>query len=107
MALQLTSENFEQEVLQSPVPVFIDFWAEWCGPCRVMGPIVEELATEINPAQLKIAKLDVDAYGEIAQQYGIMSIPAFKVFKGGVVVKEFVGSRSKEDVKEFLSEFLT
>lgn len=106
MAVELTAENFSQEVLQSSVPVFVDFWAEWCGPCRMMAPVIEELSNELDATKIKIAKLDVDAHGQIAQDHGIMSIPAFKVFKDGVVVKEFVGSRSKEDVAEFLQEFL-
>lgn len=107
MAIELTAENFAQEVESSSVPVFVDFWAEWCGPCKMMGPIVEEISNEVDPSKLKVAKLDVDKAGELAQKHGIMSIPAFKVFKDGQVVKEFVGSRSKEDVMQFLSEFIS
>lgn len=106
MALELTKENFESEVLQSSVPVLVDFWAEWCGPCRVMSPIIDEIGSEVDASKFKVAKLNVDQAGEIAQQYGIMSIPAFKVFQNGQVVKEFVGSRSKEDVQELLADFI-
>ncbi len=106
MALELTKENFESEVLKSPVPVLVDFWAEWCGPCRVMSPIMEEISAEVDASKFKVAKLNVDQAGEIAQQYGIMSIPAFKVFQNGQVVTEFVGSRSKEDVQELLADFI-
>ncbi len=106
MSLELNTENFEKEVLQSNVPVLVDFWAEWCGPCRIMGPIIDEIGQETDPSKLKVAKLNVDQAGEIAQKYGIMSIPAFKVFKGGEVVKDFVGSKSKEDVMELLDEYI-
>ena len=106
MALELTQENFEKEVLQSPTPVLVDFWAEWCGPCRVMSPILEEISHEIDGSKLKIAKLNVDTASEIAQKYNIMSIPAFKIFKNGEVVKEFAGSRSKQSTLEALAEFL-
>lgn len=106
MAIELTVENFEQEVEKSDVPVLVDFWAEWCGPCRMMAPIIDEISEEVDSSKLKVAKLDVDKAGEIAQKHGIMSIPAFKVFKNGEVVKDFVGSKSKEDVLGFLEEFL-
>ncbi|MCC6639469.1 thioredoxin [Candidatus Falkowbacteria bacterium] len=106
MAVELTHDHFEKEVLQSNVPVLVDFLAEWCGPCRVMSPILEEISHEVDGSKLKIAKLNVDTAGEIAQKYNIMSIPAFKIFKNGEVVKEFVGSRNKQSVLEILAEFL-
>ncbi len=78
--ITLTSENFKAEVLESKVPVLVDFWATWCGPCQMMGPVVEELANE-SDGSYKVGKVNVDEQGELAQEYGIMSIPAFFVFK--------------------------
>lgn len=101
MAVEFTKENFDQEVLKHDAPVLVDFWAPWCGPCQVMGPVIEELSGEVTTA--KIGKLNVDEHPEIAEQYGIMSIPTMKVFKGGQVVKEFIGVQSKDTVKEALA----
>lgn len=98
MALQLTDQNFKQEVLESDKPVLVDFWAPWCGPCQMMGPIIEALAEEVK-GQAVVGKLDVDENPAMAQEYGIMSIPSLKVFKGGQVVREFVGAQQKEALK--------
>ena len=106
MSLELTTDTFEAEVINSAIPVLVDFWAEWCGPCRIMGPILDELSGEVDQLKIKIAKLNVDEGGEVAQKFGVMSIPAFKVFKGGEVVKEFTGSRTKDEVLGFLEEYL-
>lgn len=106
MSLEVNASNFQSEVLDSPVPVLVDFWAEWCGPCRVMGPILEEIAGELEASKIKIAKVNVDQAGELAQQYEIMSIPAFKLFKGGKVVAEFVGSRSKQGVIDVIKDHI-
>ncbi|HLD18024.1 MAG TPA: thioredoxin [Patescibacteria group bacterium] len=92
--LVLTTANFEKEVLQASQPVLVDFWATWCGPCRMMGPIVEELAREME--NLVVGKLNVDEASEIAQQYNILSIPTFVLFKNGQVVDQFSGAMSKE-----------
>lgn len=100
MALTFTAENFDQEVLKSTTPVFVDFWAPWCGPCQMMGPVIEELSTELTG--VKVGKLNVDEHPSIAQTYGIMSIPTMKVFKGGQVVQEFVGVQSKDRLKSEL-----
>ena len=94
----LTSDNFTQEVLQSDVPVLVDFWAPWCGPCKMMAPVVEELATEMA-GKAKIGKVNVDDHGALAQQYNILSIPTFIVFKGGNVVEQFSGAMTKDDLK--------
>jgi len=99
--MEFTDQNFEQEVIKSDVPVLVDFWAPWCGPCQMMGPIVEELAKEMGD-KAKVGKLNVDENGEISSKFGIMSIPAIKIFKGGVVVKEFVGVQSAENLKKEL-----
>lgn len=101
MAVEFTKENFEAEVLKSDVPVLVDFWAPWCGPCQMMGPVIEELAGEV--ATSKVGKLNVDDHPDIAQTYGIMSIPTIKVFKGGQIVKEFIGVQSKETLKAELA----
>ena len=101
-----TDQNFEQEVLQSPMPVLVDFWAEWCGPCKMMSPIVEEIAGEVEASRLKVGKLNVDQSQTVAQQYGVMSIPTFLVFKDGKVVEQMVGSMPKETLKGKLEKHL-
>ena len=103
MEMEFTEKNFEQEVLQSELPVVVDFWAPWCGPCQMMGPIIEELAKEVE-GKAKIGKCNVDENQNTASQYGIMSIPSIKIFKGGKIVKEFVGVQSKEALKTALEE---
>jgi thioredoxin 1 len=97
MAHEFTDTNFEQEVLKSDKPTLVDFWAPWCGPCQIMGPVIEELAQE--ETAVKIGKLNVDDNPKTAQAYSVMSIPTLKIFKGGQVVKEMVGVQSKEALK--------
>lgn len=98
----LTDQSFTQEVLEAKVPVLVDFWAPWCGPCRIQGPIVEELAAETDPLKAKVAKLNVDDNGAAAQTYGIMSIPTLAVFKEGKIVEQFVGVQQKDKLREAL-----
>jgi len=94
--INLTGQNFEEEVLKSSLPVLVDFWATWCGPCRMMAPILDELSEELA-GKLKICKVDTDGQDnqQLAMKYHIQSIPNMKLFKNGQVVKEFVGSRAK------------
>ncbi|NNJ54830.1 MAG: thioredoxin [Bacteroidia bacterium] len=94
MALEFTDSNFEEEVLKSETPVLVDFWAEWCGPCRMIGPIVEELSTEYD-GKIKIGKMNVDHNPGVPMKYGIRSIPTLLVFKGGEAVDKVVGAVPK------------
>lgn len=91
--LTITKENFEQEVLRADKPVLVDFWAVWCGPCRMVAPVVEEIAAE-NP-DIVVGKVNVDEQPELAQKYGVMSIPTLIVFKDGQAINQTVGARSK------------
>jgi len=92
--INITDDTFEQEVLQSDIPVIVDFWATWCGPCKMIAPILEELATDYSN-QVKIVKLDVDANNKTAGKYNIMSIPSLLFFKNGEVVDQVVGAIPK------------
>ena len=105
MAVVFNSQNFQDEVLNSELPVLVDFWAPWCGPCQMMGPVIDKLATEYE-GKIKIGKLNVDENPEISSQYDIQGIPAFKIFQGGKVVSEFVGGRSEDDFKTELDKLL-
>lgn len=98
MAMELTDSNFDQEVIKSAKPVLVDFWAPWCGPCQVMGPIIEDLAKEVD-GKVKVGKLNVDENSEVAGKYGIMSIPTIIIFKEGKVAKQLVGVQAKETLK--------
>jgi thioredoxin 1 len=103
--LAITADRFEQDVLQSDMPVLVDFWAEWCGPCKAIGPSIEQLASEYE-GKAKVFKLDVDAHGEVASRYGVMSIPALLVFKGGKVVDQMVGAAPKAQIAALLDRSL-
>ena len=99
--LKITRENFENEVMKSNIPVLIDFWAPWCGPCRMMGPIIEQLAEEYE-GKAKVGKVNVDEEGELSQAFGVMSIPSIVLVKDGKVVKQAVGARPKAEVEAML-----
>lgn len=100
-----TDENFKKEVLDADVPVLVDFWAPWCGPCRIVGPVVEELATEFA-GRAKVVKVNTDESQGIAGAYGIMSIPTLAIFKGGKPVDGVVGAVPKKILKELLEKHL-
>ena len=102
MALEFTDANFATEVLKSDKPVLVDFWAPWCGPCKMVGPIVEKLAGELGES-IKIGKLNVDDNPATAQEYGVMSIPTMLIFKGGKVAGSTMGFQPEPRLREFIN----
>jgi thioredoxin 1 len=102
--LTLTDSNFKELVVDSTVPVLVDFWAEWCGPCKMLGPILEELANDYD-GRVKVGKLNIDDFPSVANDYGIRAIPTMLIFKGGQVAEQVVGLRSKRDLKANLDKF--
>ena len=103
--MELTNENFEAEALKTELPVLVDFWAEWCGPCRMVAPTVAALADEYT-GKIKFCKLNVDNAREVAAKYGIRSIPTLMIFKGGMVKDTIVGAQPKDSLKAFLDKNL-
>lgn len=99
--LTITKENFENEVMQSDKPVLLDFWASWCGPCRMVSPLVDEIAEEVSDK--KVGKINVDEQPELAQAFSVMSIPTLVVMKNGKVINKAVGARPKRDILNMLN----
>jgi len=104
--IEISDTNFQEEVLESQVPVLVDFWAEWCGPCRALGPTIEQLADEFD-GQVKIGKLNVDNSPQAAEQFGITSIPAVLVFVGGNETQRLIGVKSQNEYQEVLRPLAT
>jgi len=106
LILTLTEKNFETEVLKSPQPVLVDFWATWCGPCKMIAPLLDELA-EAYQGRVKIGKVDVDQESNLAARYGIQAIPTLLLFKDGQVVGQMVGAKGKRDIQALLDRALS
>jgi thioredoxin 1 len=103
--ITLTADNFTAEVVNSPRPVLVDFWAEWCGPCKMIAPVLDELAGEYE-GQVTIAKVNIDEHPALASQYGVRAIPTLLLFKGGMVQKQIVGFKGKAELKSSFDQAL-
>ena len=104
--VEFTDDNFDAEVLKSDLPVLVDFWAEWCGPCKMISPIVEEIASDYN-GKVKVGKVNIDFNQQVAMKYGIRGIPALLVFNSGAVANQIVGAVPKNHITEILDEVIT
>ena len=105
MSIVLTKENFDTTIENSAKPVLVDFWATWCGPCKMLGPIIEEISVDYKDKAV-VAKLNVDDEGEIAEKFGIMSIPSVLIFKNGQLVEKMIGFRKKEQIAAIIDKYL-
>jgi len=105
MVMEINESQFEQEVMQASLPVLLDFWAPWCGPCKMLGPVLEELA-RANDSRLKVVKVNVDENPDLAQQYEVMGIPALFLFKDGEVIDSFTGAMSKQVLTEKIDKYI-
>ena len=101
----ISDSEFDQEVIKSDIPVFVDFWAEWCGPCKIVAPVLDELAKEYD-GKVKFVKVNVDEHPANAGKYGVQSIPNMKIFKGGNIVDEIIGAAAKEQFKQAIDKNL-
>ncbi|MDI6604145.1 MAG: thioredoxin [Thermoanaerobacteraceae bacterium] len=102
---EITNQNFEKEVLNSNIPVVVDFWAEWCGPCRMVSPIIDELAHDYE-GKVKVGKINVDKKNELAMKFKVMSIPTIIIFKDGKIVEKIVGAKPKAEFENFINRNL-
>jgi thioredoxin 1 len=105
-AADVTTQTFEQEVLKSDMPVMVDFWAEWCGPCKMLAPAVDAIAEEFA-GKLKVLKLNIDKDAAIASKYGVMSIPTLIIFKGGTIAEQIIGNQTKQKIIEKIQQHLS
>jgi len=103
--INITDENFETEVLKSPIPVLLDFWASWCNPCKMIGPFIEQLAGEYSD-RVKVGKVNVDEAGEISNRHSIVSIPTLVVYKNGQIVNQAVGAIPKKDIEALFKDYI-
>ena len=104
-SIQITTANFQDEVLSSPIPVLLDFWAPWCGPCRMIAPVIDQIASEYS-GQLKVGKINIDDNGPLAEQHGIVSIPTLIVYSNGEIISQKNGAASKYDIEAMFKKIL-